>query len=198
VLRPGSLPRAIDTTKEPIRLRVIEKGRRNRTLFRLLLHQAPYCDDFDALLDVAGTINDDCDPPLPDPEVVKTAASAWRYEIEGHNWAGRSARVHLSADEIANLSAHPHGSDMALLLLVLRRSHWGHSSFAASAKAMAAAEVIPGWGRSPDRYRRTLALLVESGLLRLEHRGGSRPGDPNLYFFSPPAEARGRGAGVSS
>ena len=183
VLRPGSLPKTLTAATELTRLRVIEEGRRNPTLFRLLLRNAPHCDDFDAIRDVAFTINGDCVPPLPDAEVLKTARSAWRYEVEDRNWVGRTGRVYLTADEIAKLITYPRGSDMALLLLTLRRAHWDHEVFAVSPKAMAAAGVIPGWRRSPDRYRRALALLIESGFLHLQYRGGSRPGDVNRYRF---------------
>jgi hypothetical protein len=180
-LRPGSVPTThTGDSTELIRLRAIVEGQRNKTLFKALLRHARSCDTLDALFDVARTINDDSMlEPLPDAEVVKTARSAWRYETEGRNWAGGSGEITITGDEIARLAAHSHGHDMALLYLTLKRAHWGRRSFAASPEAMARDRVIPAW-LDRRRYRRTLADLVGVTLLRLEHRGGSRPGDVSI------------------
>src|SRR4051795_10480685 len=61
VARPGSLPMIGDGTGQPGRLRAVKQGRRNNTLFRLLLREARYCDNFGALLDVAEGLNQDFD-----------------------------------------------------------------------------------------------------------------------------------------
>src|SRR5262249_20900783 len=45
-----------ENDNKPIPLRAIRRGARNKHLFRVLLRHTPYCDDFEALLDVARTI----------------------------------------------------------------------------------------------------------------------------------------------
>jgi hypothetical protein len=74
----------------------IPKGKRDNSLFRLGLEQAKHVDDFATLLDAMRTRNMDCQPPLADDVVVAKAMSAWRYEQEGRNLAGRGRAVVLS------------------------------------------------------------------------------------------------------
>src|SRR5262249_13406675 len=150
------------------------------------------------LLDVARTIAAEQfvpDPrdPFEDSEIEETARSAWKYEVEGLNWVGRAGRVYVSAEEQERLMAHPKGADMALLLLRLRRAHWDRLSFAVSPKAMADHRVIPDWGRSPGRYRRAVAGLVEVDILRIERLGGSKRGDVRLYSLTGERGAGGGG-----
>jgi hypothetical protein len=52
-------------------------GKRSDVLFDFALEQARYADDLSSLLDVVRTRNMDCEEPLPDMEVVKTASPAW-------------------------------------------------------------------------------------------------------------------------
>jgi hypothetical protein len=202
-LRSGSLPGLTSEPGEPpTPLRAVRTGRRNKTLFQRLLRHAPHCDDPDALIDVARTIAadhfvDDPLDPFDDAEIEKTARSAWKYETEGRNWAGRAGRIHVTADEIAAFAEHPNGANMALLLLILRRAHWSRPVFAASPKAMAEKGVIPGWGRSPDRYRCALASLVDVRMLRIEKQGGSKRGDAKLYSFNLATGGRGGGGCLS-
>jgi hypothetical protein len=66
----------------------VKQGQRNNKLFTACLEAARRCDDFDALLDVAITRNMEFLPPLEEGEVMRTAASAWRYETEGRNYIG--------------------------------------------------------------------------------------------------------------
>lgn len=200
-LRPGSLLLSNNESGEQaLSLRAVRKGRRNASLFRSLLRAARHCDELDALLDVAHTIAADqfvYDPhdPFGQPEIEKTARSAWKYETEGRNWAGRAARIEVPAEEIATFISHGHGADMALLFLVLCRANWDRRQFCASPKAMALHDVIPAWGHSDRRYRRALKALVETGLLRIEKQGGSKRGDASIYSFSPEVGQRGAGGG---
>jgi hypothetical protein len=199
--RRGGLPQRIaESVEQPIPLRSVRRGVRNGHLFRALLRHAPYCDDRDALLDVARTIAAEqfvSDPldPFDGDEIEKTVRSAWRYETEERNWVGRRSFIRVPAEDIAVIDSHPHGADMALLYLRLRRAHWDRPIFAASPKAVADHSVIPGWRRSHGRYRRALAGLVEVGTLRTEKIGGSKRGDANLYSFSITTGGRGAGGG---
>src|SRR5262249_52142 len=67
---------------------LVKQGQRNSKLFSDCLEAARHCDDFDALCDVARTRNREFLPPLEDEEVMRTAASAWKYETEGRNYIG--------------------------------------------------------------------------------------------------------------
>ena len=178
-IKPGALAPG---SAEPVRLRAVGEGRRNSTLFRALLKHAPACDDFDALLDVAQTINEDCTPPLPGAEVEKTARSAWKYQRERRNWAGHEARAVTTAAEIAALDTHTNCVDALYLMTKLKMAHGARAQpFAASPPAMARAGIAPGWAH--ERYRYALAALVAVGELDIVHKGGRSAGDPRLYAF---------------
>jgi hypothetical protein len=59
----------------------VQKGERNAQLFRYCRQIVGYCDDLDALIDAARSWADSkCAEPMPDAEVVKTAASVWKYQ----------------------------------------------------------------------------------------------------------------------
>jgi hypothetical protein len=80
----------------------IHEGARNMTLWRHCMRHAHYCDDFDALLDVARTANNQYLPPLSDSEVVKAATSAWGYTERGDNRFGQTG-VWLSTEDVNRL-----------------------------------------------------------------------------------------------
>jgi DNA-binding XRE family transcriptional regulator len=181
---PGSLRMVEDGASRAVPLRAVRKGRRNKTLFSSLLHEAKHCDDFDALRDVAERINgENFEAPLPPAEVEKTVRSVWDYEERGENWTGKEPKVSLTRSEHEVLRAHRHGADASFLLATLRFSHWDRNEFAAAPKAMAKADVISGWGH--QRYRNALKALVDTGILTVPHQGGSRNGDARQYAFSP-------------
>jgi DNA-binding XRE family transcriptional regulator len=190
-IRPGSLPGDRDTAAGPVtKLHAVRQGQRNDTLFRMLLRQARSCDDFEALVDVARTIADDFEPPLADGEVIKTARSAWDYETNPakENWAGRGQRIYLTESEIPTLLENP---DALALYVKLKMAQGGDPApRAVCPKAMAEAELIPGW-RDKRRYKRARDWLVGKGLLRLSHQGGRGAGDPSLFTLSYPASPKG-------
>jgi hypothetical protein len=167
---------------QPMHLRAVREGQRNRLLHRLLLRHARHCDSIDDLQDVADTINQDFAPPLNSAEVQKTVRSAWRYEQEDNNWVGREARALVTASEYQFLAAHRHGADALLLLVKLQLSNWARAEFSVAPKAMAQAKVIPRWG--PQRYRNAADALVEIGRLRITHHGGRGDGDAKRYAFT--------------
>jgi bifunctional DNA primase/polymerase-like protein/primase-like protein len=184
-VRPGSLPVSRVSAAQAAPLRAVKQGWRNETLFRNLLRHARHCNDKSALQDVADTINEDFDPPLPHAEVVKTVESAWSYQVAGQNWAGTEAKIQLTASDIRVLIAHKNGSDATLLYLKLRLANWDRPIFAVSPKAMARDQVIPGWAHG--RYRNGLYALSEIGFLTVLHQGGQGAGDPRLFAFAAPA-----------
>lgn len=161
----------------------VKIGQRHDMLFRFLLRHAPYCDDFDALLDVAQSFNlDSCDPPESDAKVVNTAKSVWKLQLEGRNWCGRP-RLDVPTSAYDCLEAN----DDALRLYLHLRRHWRDGErFPVSAKAMAATGSIQGWGNSPRRYRAALAYNLGAGTLVQAYKGGAGPGDPSQFTFSSP------------
>ena len=74
-------------------------GERGDKLFRHLMRAAPHVDDFDSLLDVARTFNDNCEPPMEEYRMISTAKSAWGYEQRGENWFGRR-KAYLPLDGV--------------------------------------------------------------------------------------------------
>lgn len=160
-------------------LRAVRKGRRNTTLFRVLLREARHVDDLNTLIDVGRTINHNFDDPLLNAEVVKTAKSAWNYQITESNWAGRSARAIITADDLARFEGN---ADAFMLLTYLELHHGARKEpFAIVSKAMDRQEVIPGWGTK--RIANATRRLVNLSLLRQVHHGGRKRGDASTYVL---------------
>jgi hypothetical protein len=180
-LKPGTIDRLTLAATNPRRLRAVKEGRRNNSLLRHLIHDAPYCDDLEALVDVGMTFGQyDCDPILPNAEIIKTANSVWKMKEEGRLWAkGVEPRVTVSRTVIDALS------DNALkFYLKLRLLHFDRREFVLVPTAMAEAQVI--WGWSHHKYRAARKEVLTEGFLKMVREGGSRPGDPSLFAFSAP------------
>jgi hypothetical protein len=170
--KPGSLP----TADRELRARRIAKGCRNDWLFRACLKAARHCDDMDALLDVARTRNEECDPTLSDADVVRVVASAWRYEAEGRNWSGIPAHVVTTK---ADLLAYSDAPEARWLLDFLRANQEGvRDRFAISPRGLGTAI---GW--NPKRVAAARDVLVARGAVVQVHVGGNGTGDPHLYRF---------------
>jgi Primase C terminal 1 (PriCT-1) len=153
----------------------VPEGKRDDYLFRRLLREARYCDDFDAVLDVARSLNMNCEPPLADTQVIKVTKSAWGIEISGKNWAGRKARASTDREEILELSHDPHA---ALLLNLLRVSHPTLGTpFAID--QVKTAELL-GWSRPTIKAR--ISTLMRAGRLERIHKGTGM-GNPHLYLL---------------
>ena len=96
-LKTGSTNRLGVTATNPTQLQAVKEGRRNNSLFRHLKDHAPYCDDYEALLDVGMTFGQhDCDPILPIAEIAKTVDSVWKMMAEGRLWAKGAEPVSCS------------------------------------------------------------------------------------------------------
>jgi Primase C terminal 1 (PriCT-1)/Bifunctional DNA primase/polymerase, N-terminal len=156
----------------PVSARV-PQGQRDNWLFKKLLRHAPHVDDFDPLLDVACTLNMECDPTMSDAEVVKIATSAWRYQVEGRNWVGRKAKASTDRDEILALS---HDPAAGMLLLLLRVSHPIPDDRFAIDQVKTAA--LLKWDR--ERLRGRIHTLISAGRLERVHYGKGK-GDPHVY-----------------
>jgi hypothetical protein len=148
----------------------VGEGARNNTLFRHCMRAAHHCDDFDALIDVARTRNDEFLPPLPDSEVVKVAKSAWDYSERGANRFGRRG-VFFDADEANRLITSD--SDVFVLLAFLRANNRPQSIFMV-ANGLAG---FLGWGL--NRFRRARNRLVETEIEMVRRPSTSK--GPALY-----------------
>lgn len=165
-IREGVLP-------SPIRHGPL-RGNRNATLHSYLLRQAPSCDDFDALLDVARTANDSWHDPLSDNEVIKTARSAWAMQVEGRNWVGQRARVVVPLEDIEAFG----GNGDAFLLWTMLRGQHQHRDGGEFILAKSTSQVF-GW--TVPKFKRARGTLVEMGLLERTHEGGAGVGDPARF-----------------
>jgi hypothetical protein len=111
--------------------------------------------------------------PLPDKEVLRVVASAWAKDSSGSNCIGSNGRgVSIAASEVDGLL---HTQPDALLLLIeLRRHHWGRPFVVANAM-----HERMGW--TVKRFaaaRRHLEQVGELVLLRERRRH-----EPALYGF---------------
>ena len=154
----------------------IPEGERDNLLFKHALRHAPFVDDLDFLVDVTRTRNMDCMPPLGDAEVLKIAASAWKYQQEGRNLVGRGHAVvmpHGLIDGLMNESP-----DAFLLLMLLKRHHWGCEFVVANALAPS----MPGGGWTLRRLQKARKKLIHQGYIKLVRRAGYR--SPPVYRLS--------------
>ena len=158
----------------------IPEGQRDNALFHHCLRQAQACDDYETLLDVAQTFNQDCEPPLPARQVKKTARSAWRYVIDGNNWVGTRGITQIDNDTRDDLQTYPNAF---VLFDQLKSSHEGrHPQFAIAAQAMARDGVLAGW--SEKRINKARRRLVDMGYLKVLLKGGRKRGDASQYAFT--------------
>jgi len=155
-----SLPvlRGIEITTSPLSHSSIldggvTEGHRNASLWRHCMQSAHYCDDFDAVLDVARTRNAEFMPPLTDSEVMKVAKSAWDYTERGANRFGRHG-VFFATDEVNHLITSD--SDAFVLLAFLRANNRPERVFMV-ANGLAG---TLGWGL--NRFRRARNRLEET------------------------------------
>lgn len=176
-------------------LRKVAEGSRNKHLFHRALRLAPNCETEDELAVKLHNVNEaECDPPMHHADVEKAAASAWRYQVEGRNWVGQGRYAKVPEARFEWLADVP---DAFALDTRMRLTHERRRDrFAASPKAMAAANVLPGW--SVARYRNAIRLLVERGVWLLLKRGGQGAGDPHEYGFADCSRLAQKGADKGS
>ena len=178
--RQEALVAALPKDHTKARVGSITEGERNKTLHRQLLRAANHAATFDDLLATARRFNEDFAPPLPDAEVVETAASAWKCQIEGRNRVGSRGAVDWSVELVQMCAPHKHGGDALILTTILRAKHaYREEPFAVAARAMAGHQVIAGW--TEHRIRTALDAAVSLGLVERVYKGGRGPGDPSLY-----------------
>ena len=172
----ASLPQinvpAICDTKTAADHRSICEGLRDNWLFSVCLRHAHHVDDFDALLDVGRTRNDECEPPLPDDEVIKVCRSAWGYTTEGRNFVSAGGHVLLNRSRIEHLCNATPGNPVSLMLR-LEIEHAARverdESFALSTRAMADAGSFGDWSR--QNLRTAIKGALDLGVLKCVSKG---------------------------
>lgn len=144
---------------------------RNNSLWRYCMQSAHSCDDFDSLLDVARTCNDEYMPPLSDDEVVKIAASAWGYTDRGENRFGTHG-AWLPLDEVNRLVRDP---DVLALVCWLRANNRPDRQF------WVADGLKDRLGWSLHQLREARRRVVKIGEIRQIEP--PRPGKAAVYVF---------------
>jgi hypothetical protein len=157
---------------------IVLPGNRNATLFDRALVLASTAPSLGLLVTQLQDENIERNaPPLPSIEVEKLAASVWRYKVGERLFAPGRQEIVIHAK---TLDAIGGDADVCLLYLNIRRAHGcRREDFALVARAMADAQVIPGW--NVRRYRNATRRLCSLGLIVMTHRGGSGAGDPSTY-----------------
>jgi bifunctional DNA primase/polymerase-like protein/primase-like protein len=148
---------------------------RNNHLFRSLGHEAHHCDDFDALLDRARTLNDDFAEPLEDEEVIRCARSIWRMTIENRNRFGRYG-AWLPLEDVDQLACDPF---LATLLLWLKAHHGPTNTFWVANGL----QQKLGWPRRQLKLARQRA--IDSGWIK--QLAPARRGSAAQYTWGPAA-----------
>jgi hypothetical protein len=134
----------------------IQEGERNDALYRHCRDQALHCDNFDALLDVARSFNMDCQPQLPEAEVIRTAKSAWKRTLGGKIRHGLTT---IPAPDIEVLAMR---DPAALVLLSVLRRHNGPEARFMIANGMAGTHV----GMSLYALQRARRTLNNMGIVK--------------------------------
>ena len=142
---------------------------RNNWLFRQLGREAHSCDDFDQLLDRAQTLNEGTGDPMQEAEVVKIAASIWKYTTEGRNRFGKHG-AWFPLDEVEKFGTEP---DDFYLLGFLRTHNHPDATF------MVANGLAGRFGWYRKRLAASRRRLIQRGSLKIVRQAGKNA--PALY-----------------
>jgi Bifunctional DNA primase/polymerase, N-terminal/Primase C terminal 1 (PriCT-1) len=148
-----------------------KQGARNNQLWRHCMRHAHHVDSFDALLDVARTFNDNCEPPMEDTEVMSVAQSAWRITERGDNRFGTHG-AWFPLDEVNQLI----GADPQYLLTFLRAHNGPDATF------MCANGLADKFGWHRIRLANARRRLIELGYLVVQRNAGQH--NPALFRWS--------------
>lgn len=160
---------------------LVKQGHRNTTAFSAGMRLARIAQDApDLFLMLQDWNASNCDPPLDDQELARTAASAWNYQVTGRNWTGVGG-VNLTQDDVRDIG----DADAVFTWLHLRFAHGARSeAFALVVPRMVEEDSIPGL--RAHRLRQAIGRLLAKGYLRCVHQGGRHKGDPSLYRLAQP------------
>jgi hypothetical protein len=169
--------RAVEISREilpaPLTSPAISDGQRNTMLWRHCMKEARRCGSFDALLDIARTLNQTaCVPPLEEQEVMTIVQSAWDCTERGQNRFGQHG-AWFGIDEVMCMMA----DQDAFFLLAFLRAHQG--PWATFMCANGLAEKF-GWHRV--RFANARRRLIELGYIRPLRQAGR--GVPALFEWT--------------
>jgi hypothetical protein len=153
----------------------IPKGSRNNSLFAYCRAVVERCDAFDDLLDVARTWADNrLEGELPDPEIIKTARSAWNHR------GGRKRVMNRIVESEQWRALLPNAEALALFTFLAAEN--GDAAKFMVADGLAA---TLGWSRrSVPAARKT---LVELGIIKLVEQ--PKPGSAARYRWGVPDDS---------
>jgi hypothetical protein len=151
----------------------IGKGKRNDSLWRWCMAHVGHCGSIDELLEEAMQASQTMFyEPLPDEEVLRIVASAWKIERSGKNRFG-SSRVIIDSRELDKLIGN---SDAFMLLAILRQANWQRDQF------FIANEMHRKLGWSRKRLARARDRLIELEAVHRVRRASGWTG-PALFQF---------------
>jgi hypothetical protein len=167
-----------DNVKKVPREPQAKQGNRNNWLWGQCMREARHCDTLDALMDVARTRNMECEPPMEDTEVMKTALSAWDMTQENRNhFAAHGAYVRF--DETSRMIEHVDAPG----LLIWLRTHEGPLS-----RFVVPNSLADRLGWTLRRLQAARNMLIEEGYLRQVRAAaagiGGAPGRAALFQWN--------------
>ena len=168
--------KALLDKQQPAPAKELRDGSRKQECNRYLVSRVCYCADFDELLDVARTWNEDLRDhgyePLEDTILIRRARVVWQHHQQGRfvpmlKQGGIARSPDDEIDTLARLNPKIAG-DAHMLIARLRIKHSARckrgGTFAICAPAMERDQVILGWTRA--RYENARDLLLAAQLLK--------------------------------
>lgn len=154
----------------------VKEGERNATLLRACAQAAPSCRSLTALTEFALALNQSGQwAALPRDEVERTAASAWKWQIEGCNGFAGDQYVKLTFQELGVLETSPDGH---YLFAYLKRQHWGREFVIANEMR----NHLPCGSWSLPRFQAARKFLLDNRLIQQLRPAQKRVG-PALFQF---------------
>ena len=154
----------------------LRDGSRKQGINDYLVSRVCHCVDFDELLDVARTWNEELRDhgyePLEDTILIRRARVVWQHYQQGRfvPMIGKGGIAKMTRNELdALFSLNPKTASYAHTLLTrLKMEHSARcargETFAICPKAMERDQVLPGWTR--ERYEKARDLLLEARLIK--------------------------------
>jgi hypothetical protein len=149
----------------------IGQGRRNNWLWRECMKHLAHadCDNLAALITVAKTFNERCNPKMEDTEVMTISASAWTMHQEGRNRFGQHG-AWIPIETIVRMA----GDSDALFLYAHLKANEGPW-----ARFMILNTLAEKFGWTLKRLQAARSLLIQSGYI--EQIKPAYSGSPALY-----------------
>ncbi len=169
------------------------EGTRNTALTREAISMVEAVNDLDELLaNLIYCRDEQCENPatIPDTELHKIAAWAWKCRLEGKVYRGRDSEFRLHREALGALLGLPNSSDAIALFVVLQDKH-GHTP---GKRFSLHWEGMRGAGLTDLSERRFLAArraLEAAGILTVagNHCAGQRSRSYRLHRIRPQMEA---------